>query len=60
MYRKQKERSVEKYSQIKVSVLISAYADRKSDDNGRQTITDGIIKSHLSVIDVTHFCEHSV
>ena len=46
--------------QVIIAVLVGSDADRETQDDGRKSVTDGIIEAHVSMIDVTQFGQHSV
>lgn len=48
------------YLQVIISVLVGSDTDRETQDDGRKSVSHGIIEAHVSMIDVTELGQHSV
>lgn len=43
-----------------ISIFMSPYTDSESHDDGRSTVAHCEVEAHWTVINITHFSQHSI
>jgi hypothetical protein len=48
------------YLQVVISKFIGSDTNCKADNDCRQAVAQSVIKPHWSVVDIPHFCQHTI